>query len=651
LFTGLSGLKSHQKFIDVVGNNLANLSTPGYRSARATFSDILSFTLRPGSGPAGNFGGTNPIQVGLGTTVASIDLDISQGTFQDTGRAMDVAIQGRGFFTLTNGLQSSYTRVGTFGIDANSNLVDLRSGLRVVNSSGANIVVPVSDTLPANPTTQVSFQGNLPAVVTGPLEEILQSSNIFQLGTAATQTATGTAPGNQFDLTAFAGGSVLVGVNGGAQQSVTFPTAAFGSGPVLASTVAAQFTVAGLSVTADDVAGTIIFDTVTLGSGATLKFDDGPGSTGLLASMGLGATQVRGTESIADSTTNLAQLTTRNTPYVNGDQITVTGTNPDGSPFSDTFVYGAGNDTLGDLLAFINNTIDSAASTATLDANGNILITATNPGPATLSLFVGDAAGNAGSNSYPSFAVTQNGTGPDTAVTSIEVLDSLGRSHPVTLTFTRNVITNPSTPSDWDLTATMDASEGTIASNTISTIRFNTDGSFNVIGGGSNSLAFDFTGIGSTQTVLMNLGTSGQFDGIAMLGATTTVAATDQDGFGSGTLVNVAFDRGGNLVGFYSNGQSQVLDTLRISVFSNEAGLLRAGNTMFVESPNSDDPISTTAGSAGAGIIRPGAIENSNVDIAQEFVNLIEAQRGFQANSRVITTTDEILAELVNIVR
>jgi flagellar hook protein FlgE len=86
-------------------------------------------------------------------------------------------------------------------------------------------------------------------------------------------------------------------------------------------------------------------------------------------------------------------------------------------------------------------------------------------------------------------------------------------------------------------------------------------------------------------------------------------------------------------------------------VFSNEAGLLRVGDTMFVESPNSNDAIITTAGSAGAGTIRAGSLEQSNVDIAREFVNLIQAQRGFQANSRVITTTDEMLAELMGIVR
>jgi flagellar hook protein FlgE len=215
------------------------------------------------------------------------------------------------------------------------------------------------------------------------------------------------------------------------------------------------------------------------------------------------------------------------------------------------------------------------------------------------------------------------------------------------MTFTRSAID----ATVWDLRATMAAGEGTITQDSISQIRFNDNGSFNVIGGGNNNLTFTWNGISAAQSVVVNLGSSGQFDGVAQIGNGSTVAAINQDGFAPGTLLNVGFNEGGQLVGFYSNGQSRVLDTLRISMFSNEGGLLRVGDTMFVESPNSDDAISTTANAAGAGSVRAGQLENSNVDIAREFVNLIEAQRGFQANSRVITTTDEILAELMNIVR
>ncbi|MEO6594069.1 MAG: flagellar hook-basal body complex protein [Planctomycetota bacterium] len=655
LYTGLSGLRLHQTYIDVIGNNLANVSTPGFRGSRATFSDLLSFTVRSGSGPNGNFGGVNPLQIGHGAVMSTVDTDTNQGTFQDTGRSFDVALQGRGFFTLTNGNQTFYTRVGTFGIDGNRTLVDLRSGMRVVGSSGNNITVPVSDTLPAAPTTKVDFQGNLPAKVGGPFEEIVQSNAVLKQGTSARKSATAAGPAApQFDLTGFAGKTVLVSVNGGAQQSVTFAAATFGApptgpGPVNASTVAAAFSIAGLQVTANDTAGTIQFDTVRLGTSATLKMDDGPSAAGLLNALGLNATLVAGTETAATGTSDLSQLTARTAAYVPGDSITVSGTNPDGTVFSNTFVYGTGNDgtTLNDFVAFVNATVDSAQATASLTPDGHVRLSATQKKDASMSLFVGDASGNTGSNSWPNFEVSQNGTGPDTAVASIDIVDSQGRTHPVTLTFTRS--TTDSTI--WDLNAEMDAADGSITQGSVGQIRFNNNGSFNVIGGGTNSLTFAWNGISAAQSVAVNLGTSGQFDGVAMLGNSATVAAVDQDGFASGTLLNAGFNARGELVGYYTNGQSRQLDTLRISMFSNEGGLVRTGDTMFTGSPNSDDAIATTANAAGAGSIRSGQLENSNVDIAREFVNLIEAQRGFQANSRVITTTDEILAELMNIVR
>ncbi|MFO1030474.1 MAG: flagellar hook-basal body complex protein [Planctomycetota bacterium] len=651
LYTGLSGLRVHQSYIDVIGNNLANVSTPGFRGSRVTFSDILSFTVRSGSGPNGNFGGQNPLQIGTGATMATVDTDTSQGTLADTGRTLDVALQGRGFFTMTNGTQTFYSRVGAFGIDGNRTLVDLRTGLRILNSTGGDITVPTSDTLPAAPTSQISFQGNLPARVGGPLEEIVQSNTVLKQGTPATKTATAAgASAPLFNLTAFAGKSVLVSVNGAAQQSLQVPST-FGAAPVNAQAVAGMFSASGISASFDNAAGTVTINSVKLGTGATLKLDDGPSSNGLLAALGLNATLVSGTETVATGATDLAQLTARLNPYVAGDSLTISGTNPDGTAFSDTFVYGTGpgqdGTTIASLLTFINNTVNSAQASASLTADGNIRLTAVDKEEADLSLFIGDVATNSGRITWPNFVVSQDGTGPDTAVTSIDVVDAQGRTHPVTMTFTRST----TDPTIWDLSAEVDATEGTLTQASIGQIRFNDNGSFNVIGGGTNSLTFAWNGISATQGVQINLGTSGQFDGVAQLGNATTVAAVDQDGFAAGTLLNVGFDTNGQLVGFYSNGQSQTLDTLRISMFSNEAGLVRAGDTLFTESPNSDDAIATVANAAGAGSVRAGQLENSNVDIAREFVNLIEAQRGFQANSRVITTTDEILAELMNIVR
>jgi flagellar hook protein FlgE len=196
----------------------------------------------------------------------------------------------------------------------------------------------------------------------------------------------------------------------------------------------------------------------------------------------------------------------------------------------------------------------------------------------------------------------------------------------------------------------MDATEGVINNGTINGIRFNSNGSLTT--GNASQFSFTFNNTsGVSQSLGIDLGTASQFDGLVMTGNSASAAATNQDGYAAGELLTVGFTQGGQLSGQYSNGQTQVLDTIRIALFPNEGGLLRQGNTLFVEAPNSDNPVNTTAGVGGAGFIRPGALENSNVDIASEFVRLIEAQRGFQANSRVITTTDEILAELINIVR
>lgn len=657
LYTGLSGLRAHQTYIDVIGNNLANVSTPGFRGSRATFSDILSFTVRAGSGPNGNFGGQNPMQIGTGTFLAGVDIDTNQGTLQDTGRSMDVALQGRGFFTMTNGSQTFYSRVGSFGIDANRSLVDLRTGLRVLNTSGTGITVPTSDTLPAQATSSVSFQGSLPAEVGGPLEEILESNVPLKAGTAASKTSTAAGAGApQYDLSGNVGDTLLVSVNGGAQQTLTVPDQPpFNAGPVDATVVAdwlngniAGFSgVTGAIATGNNTGGTIGIDTTRLGTGATIKFDNGSSSSTLMTSLGLDTTLNSGTESTAIGSTNINALTARSAPYSTGDAITVSGTNPDGTAFSDTFVYGTNGTTLGEMVTFINATINSSQATASLTVGGNIQLSAIEKEEAEMSLFIGDVSSNTGAASWPSFEVSQEGTGADTAITSIDVIDSQGRTHPVTMTFTRS----NNDPRIWDLEATVEGDEGAITQNSIGQIRFNDNGSFNVIGGGSNTLTFSWSGISAAQNVAIDLGTSGQFDGIAMLGNSTTVAAVDQDGFGAGNLLNVGFNNNGELVGFYSNGQNLTLATLRISMFSNEAGLVRQGDTLFTESPNSDDAIATTANAAGAGSVRSGQLENSNVDIAKEFVNLIEAQRGFQANSRVITTTDEILAELMNIVR
>ena len=131
LFSGVSGLKSHQTRMDVIGNNIANVNTTGFKSSRTTFADTLSQTLTGASSPQDNLGGTNPKQIGLGVGVASIDLLFTDGSVQSTGKNTDLCLSGNGLFVVKQGNQTYYTRDGAFSFDADGNYVLPSSGLYV----------------------------------------------------------------------------------------------------------------------------------------------------------------------------------------------------------------------------------------------------------------------------------------------------------------------------------------------------------------------------------------------------------------------------------------------------------------------------------------------------------------------------------------
>ncbi|MFA9446421.1 flagellar basal-body rod protein FlgF [Egicoccus sp. AB-alg6-2] len=141
MFSAVSGLRSHQTMMDVTGNNVANVNTAGYKAVRTTFQETLTQVVRGGGAGGADNGGVNPMQLGLGSSVAATDLIFTQGASQVTGRATDVAIQGDGFFVVQDaGGNDFYTRAGAFGVDSAGNLVT-PEGLRVVGSDGNPIVL------------------------------------------------------------------------------------------------------------------------------------------------------------------------------------------------------------------------------------------------------------------------------------------------------------------------------------------------------------------------------------------------------------------------------------------------------------------------------------------------------------------------------
>ncbi|MDY0892538.1 flagellar hook protein FlgE [Frigoribacterium sp. CFBP9030] len=386
LYSGISGLRSHQTMLDVTGNNIANVNTSGFKASTTQFQDTLSQMTQGAGGPQTGVGGTNPAQVGLGVQVAGISTNFAQGSAQATGKATDLMISGDGFFVTRLGNDTVYTRAGSFDFDAQGRLTSADGKLvqgysatnGVVNEGGAvgDITLPLNGAAPAVQTTTATLGGNLPS---------------------------------------------------------------------------------------DTAIGGVVR--------------------------------------------------------------------------RDTKVY--------------------------------------------------DAAGNEST---------------------------------LSLTFTR-------TAQGW----AVEGQNGTAR--------------------GTATLGFTATGGSTGNTALTVGGVSVALGGITGFAALNTVGVTDQNGREAGTLQGFSLSKDGTLVGQFSNGESLAVGRIALATFANAGGLEKAGGSGYRATANSGDARIGAPGSPGVGSLASGTLEMSNVDLSQEFTNLIVAQRGFQANARIITTSDEVLQELTNLKR
>lgn len=632
----LGALRAHQGWIDVIGNNLANSNTPGFKGSRALFADLFSITNRPGTPPTGAIGGTNPVQQGLGVQMAAVDRMLNQGALNTTGRTFDLAMQGRGLFAVSDGRQTVYTRVGAFGLDASGNMVDLRSGYRVLDANGQTFSIDTRDVLPPSATTTVGFSGNLPRTVTGPLAEELTTGSAFREGVAATTTGTATGP---FAIPLGETWTMELTLNGGAPQDVAIAGSAT---PLTAQEVVDQINDQTENVVASvGSGGEIVLTSERSGTASTVKVVPGAAGRDLKGLLGL-TDFVQGTESAATAATDLNDLTTNLSDYGAGDIVQVAGTDVDGTPVVASFVYGTDGTTLGDLVDFLEARFTQ--STVSLDATtGQISVKADQTGEAELSLALSDGTNQPGRSSWSTnfFAVTTNGTGPDKVTTSTEVFDSTGASHVLSFDYERQE------DGSWNLQVSLPDDEGTVVNGAITGITFNEDGSIETPTGGTIQVQFATLG---TQSIQLDFGTAGQFAGLTQFGNPASVISDEQDGFGAGELASLEVQADGTISGFYTNGQRQDLGSFGIATFANEGGLEEVGDSYFRTTANSGARILGAGQIAGAGEVIAGALEGSNVDTAEQFVHLIEAQRGFQANARVITVQDELLNEVVNTV-
>ncbi len=310
LYTGVTGLQAHQRRLDAVAANIANVNTIGYRSSRVLFQDLFSQTLQGGSAPLGAFGGTNPQQIGLGVKIASIDVDFQQGSLLTTGLSSDLAIQGSGFFVLSDGSRLGFTRDGSFSLNANGLLIEPATGMRVqgyladtqgvidTNTPPQDIVIPLSGIGIVRATTVATMIGNLNADATSvPPTSVQRSFVVYDsLGTAQTVTVTYTKeaiPENRWSWEATydsptAGVTVVGGGNLDFQTDGTLPAGTTGNINIAGALMNATGSLPDdLDFTVDFSAVTQLSSGTDVASDITLRNQDGF-ARGILESFNIG---------------------------------------------------------------------------------------------------------------------------------------------------------------------------------------------------------------------------------------------------------------------------------------------------------------------------------------------------------------------------
>ena len=373
-------------------------------------------------------------------------------------------------------------------------------------------------------------------------------------------------------------------------------------------------------------------------------------------------------ERVATANTFLSDLDQWVTPLAEGETgtIRISGVLEDGTVFTDEEITWTGaapgsGPTVQDLLDQITALFND--STASLNSDGKIVLTANQSGY-NLGMITNMTYVPADSDelTLPTFFDYVTIGGNDTKNFKITVYDNMGEQHVLSGTFVKTDATNT-----WDLVidsitgemegswSTYDIHNSSALNRRISGIEFNPDGSFKGISipGEEAVIGVQFENNPSAiQTIQLVLGTPGEFTGLTQFASQqSSAAALTQDGYAAGSLSNVTIDQTGMIVGTFTNGVKVNIAALQVGIFQNAGGLESIGSGYFLPTANSGEAIATMAASGGAGKITGQSLEQSNVDIATEFVTLMQAQNGYQANARTIRVANEVLNELTNLIR
>ncbi len=675
LSAGVTGLESYQKMLDLAGDNLANVGTTAFKSSRITFSQLLSETIKTASQPTSTVGGTNPQQIGHGVGIASITPMMTQGNISNTGNPLDLAIEGEGYFVLNDGAKDLYTRSGAFAIDANSRLVDPATGniVQRIGTTGesdgfqtagdSNVRIPTDVSMPARATSEVRVAGNLSTTAKFAETQTnkLTSNIAFTVGGSPASVTTKISELDQYTGTTWADGTITFS---GYKPDGT----ALGISPTTDLTMAVTSTTTIQNVldylnTDDGGARTAEIQTVTLTGGGGVP-DEGKYT---LTYDGATTTELDYNATILQITAALDALST--TPATGG--ITPSGILATGTTF--TFDSSMGDSdgevplititSVGlkdggvDVTGVCAETVKGHGPHGVLDdataslVNGKMRITDAQSGYSKSDFKMAWSDSNLTMPAY--FEVTTVG-GEEVKNVNITVFDTQGGKHVLSGAFVRTATANT-----WDMILT--SISGNITDITFDNRRINgvefyaSDGSFKGLNAATGDTAqFTVTFAhdpGNPQIINVSMGTVGQFNGLTQFDANSTAVAREQDGYAAGSFSNLSVSNDGLVIGSFTNGIKKNIATLQLALFQNPTALESLGDGYFSPSANSGGAIATQALSGGAGSLRGGALEGSNVNAAKEFISLIQAQNYYQANARTIRIANEMLRELTNLIR
>ena len=688
LFAGVSGLRNHQARMDVIGNNIANVNTTAFKASRVTFEEAFAQLVRGASRPPGDLGGINPIQVGLGMNIGSIDQDFSQGNIESTGRSTDMAIQGDSFFVVSDGNRTFYTRAGNFQLDADGRMVSPNNGFvvqgRNADSSGEipsgapieDLILPFGQKSPARATTSMRLSGNLDS------REDPQGTILVTQGSvyAIEQSTTNGGAGSDINGL-FAGGNAdaqLVGMtpdsttvtvsDGTTSQTYTYVETDTGAGDSafhslqdLIAEINSDF--ATMTASMDDTTGEVVFTAggapinLSLSSSNSVFSDAFQAVNVALAAAGVARSdEFSHVAGATDLVTNLRDGTGASLGLTAGQTILIDG-NVGGNAVAQGSIGITGTTTYSEFVGEIDDTLGIVNTTgAEINATTGALRVTGDGGTTNEISGLNVRVGGGGAPVFDSVFDSQPGNystiqeAEDVLhALSITTFDSMGNPHVVTMTFTKD----PTTANRWTWEAEVGGG-ATITGGSSGAVTFDSDGRLETFtfDGGGNSIQVDPNNGASTPLdISLDSGNLGDINGLSQFASPSNAIAAGQDGFPMGNLQDFSIDEFGNITGFFTNGISQTLGQVALAGFTNASGLLRSGDGMYEESGNSGAAVIGFAGVSVQSTITPGALESSNVDLSQEFTSMIVAQRGFQANARVITTADEMLSELVNIKR